>query len=581
MKKERTLGWAMLLSVVLSGPAWGQVKWLTSIDQAKQEAQQSRRFVLVHFWSETCIPCRQLERDVFGQAPFANAMHANFVPVKINLSLLPDVGREYGITSIPTDLILAPDGRVLHRMTSPQDMQQYIASLNQVSAHSRLLMNSPTQIVGAPPQHPPSTAVPPTGQEMTNPYIGNAANQFAQQQQTMPANGPYPGGQRPAGPPTGASFQGPGPQATNGYPQNQPMPNQYGSQPPVGGYAAGQHGGGQYIENPFFRQPPGAGPRPNMTGPSLVGTNGNSNLPAGPGPQGNGQAMGVPPQRNLPGYVENQFANRPPANQGPPAGMPNGGGYGPGPAATSPQLPVESGMAANAGGNIYSGGAPQPAAGPRTNTGGSLAGAPGGPGMAGPGMAGPGMSGPVMGGAQSSANTFQSGPPQGYTPNLPTPDAPISSADANRVAANGAPNNSSPNGMPAATPPSPQNPQLSMDGYCPVSLVDQRAWVKGDVKHGAVHRGRTFLFASAENQQRFLSDPDKYSPMLAGYDPVSFAEKRTFVEGRREHGVTYQDHVYLFASEESLQQFWKAPEQYVPVVQQAMQQSESGRSFVR
>ncbi len=107
-----------------------------------------------------------------------------------------------------------------------------------------------------------------------------------------------------------------------------------------------------------------------------------------------------------------------------------------------------------------------------------------------------------------------------------------------------------------------------------VTLVEQRKWAKGDVRFGAVHRGRTFLFAGQEEQQRFLANPDHFSPMLAGYDPVAFTEQRQFVEGRREHGVTYQDRVYLFSDEASLERFWKSPEQFVPVVQQAMRQSE-------
>ncbi len=166
MKKQSLRIWALGLVLAAIGPqAFGQVQWRNSIEQAKEEARQNSRFVLVHFWSETCPPCVSLERNVFGQAPMANAMHSGFVPVKINLSLLPDVGRAYNITSMPTDVILTPDGRELHRMTSPQDMQQYISILNQVAAHARMMQEVPRPEFSAPgsrPRNCPSSRNKPT-----------------------------------------------------------------------------------------------------------------------------------------------------------------------------------------------------------------------------------------------------------------------------------------------------------------------------------------------------------------------------------------------------------------------------------
>ncbi len=109
--------------------------------------------------------------------------------------------------------------------------------------------------------------------------------------------------------------------------------------------------------------------------------------------------------------------------------------------------------------------------------------------------------------------------------------------------------------------------RLGLEGYCPVTLAEQERWVKGDRQWGAVHRGRTFLFASAEAQHKFLSNFDRYAPALSGFDPVRYADLGQLVDGKRAHGVFYRDQVYLFSSEASLQQFWNAPERYVPVVE--------------
>ena len=110
-----------------------------------------------------------------------------------------------------------------------------------------------------------------------------------------------------------------------------------------------------------------------------------------------------------------------------------------------------------------------------------------------------------------------------------------------------------------------------MDGYCPVSLVEKSTWTKGDVRWGANHRGRTYLFTSATEQARFLASPDRYAPVLSGNDPVRYSERGELVAGSRKHGVFYHNQVYLFADEASLERFWGSPERFANIVRQAMQ----------
>ena len=53
--------------------------------------------------------------------------------------------------------------------------------------------------------------------------------------------------------------------------------------------------------------------------------------------------------------------------------------------------------------------------------------------------------------------------------------------------------------QPAAVPAVPPgNPPLGMDGYCPVHLTESQQWQRGDVRWGAIHRGRTYLFVSQQ-----------------------------------------------------------------------------------
>ncbi len=114
---------------------------------------------------------------------------------------------------------------------------------------------------------------------------------------------------------------------------------------------------------------------------------------------------------------------------------------------------------------------------------------------------------------------------------------------------------------PSTQVPAIQSP-LALDGFCPVTLAEKQQWVAGDRRWGAIHRGRTYLFSGPEEQRRFFSDPDRYSPAVSGNDIILATEQGQAVPGMREHGVFFGNRIYLFSSEATLERFAKNPNQY-------------------
>jgi YHS domain-containing protein/thioredoxin-related protein len=115
---------------------------------------------------------------------------------------------------------------------------------------------------------------------------------------------------------------------------------------------------------------------------------------------------------------------------------------------------------------------------------------------------------------------------------------------------------------PPTPPPAAPEPKLALEGFCPVTLSDKDSWVPGDRRWGAIHRGRVYLFASPSHQKQFLDDPDRYSPVLSGYDPTRFIDRGEPIEGNRQHGMWFRGRMYLFAEEASLERFQRSPEYY-------------------
>jgi len=115
----------------------------------------------------------------------------------------------------------------------------------------------------------------------------------------------------------------------------------------------------------------------------------------------------------------------------------------------------------------------------------------------------------------------------------------------------------------------PNTPPLGLDGYCPVTLRTESRWVAGDRRWGAIHQGHTYLFVGPQQQQQFLANPNEYSPVLSGADAVLAIDTGQQVEGHRRHGVVYENRVFLFSNETSLQRFLQNPKRYAQGVRQA------------
>ncbi|MFN5755625.1 MAG: thioredoxin family protein [Planctomycetia bacterium] len=127
-----------------------------------------------------------------------------------------------------------------------------------------------------------------------------------------------------------------------------------------------------------------------------------------------------------------------------------------------------------------------------------------------------------------------------------------------------------PEGVVAATTPDPYGSMpLGLEGYCAVSLAEKGQWIEGRAQWGARHRGRTYLFAGPEQQQAFLTNPDRYAPALSGDDPVLACDTGKQIAGQRRYGVTYQARTYLFSSPETRTAFAANPQRYTTRVKLA------------
>jgi len=461
---------ALLFTIAFSTLAVGQdIVWVADLENAKQIAAEQDRLVLVHFYGDSCPPCKLLEQNVFPRADVQGALNAKYVAVKISGNRMRGVAKQFRVNRWPTDVIMSADGKILSHRVSPQDPREYIAMLQ------RAVVSAQAASVAATNQavQRPAAAVGPVTRQVG--YTPNAE----------PSGGSFQGGGQFTG---GGQFAG-------GQPYTQPA-----VQPRT--QTGGQFGQGAVQGNPATQgtQYP-AGQTPYQTQPSARQTSPTQPQGAQPGQAPSEERRYQYDPRGAAG-AEKQKQQWPPNYTQP-----------------SQQQPLTQ----NQPGNQF---------------------------------------------VPGQATQTQAPPTQQQITN-PAATAP-------RVASNAWPQQQTAASKPISGGPRGQDSPLCLDGYCAVTLVTTQKWTKADPRWGAIHRRRTYQFATEEAQKLFLSDPDRFAPVLSGYDPVVLIEHRHLEPGFRKHGVFYQEHIYLFSSEETLQRFWQAPEQYANATRAAMQANELG-----
>lgn len=381
------------------------IRWRGSLAEAQAESVASQKPLLMHFTADWCRPCKELNRFVLSSEQLAAVVNRDLVPVQIDMDSAPDLVREYGITSIPCDVFLAADGKLLLKCSSGQTTDAWIRTIERA-------VESHRAIAAAGPE-----------------------GQFARRELDV-------------------------------------LHREWESRRAEAERAATSNAAGEqaFQLEAFHMQSHFASTHPPRT-PSA---------PPADSPGASATAETTP----LPASPQERIVNE----NVPEAGL-----------RPAPLAPLANTELANQANNT-SGKKPQTIGNPW-----------------------------VAESAESDAR----------------------------------PTNSS----------AGFSPDVCLDGLCPVTLLAESRVVKGDPSIGCVHRGRVYFFADQGKQQQFLAAPDRWSPLLAGFDPVHFSRDGKLVPGLRKHGVFMatgdNQAIVLFASDATRQEFQANPQNYLATIEEA------------
>ncbi len=120
------------LAAVASATGAADPGWEPNLSAALAKSKQTGKPVLVDVYADWCGPCQKLAAS-FRDRDVAAALGRGFVAVKVDADADPATTRKYGVSGLPTLLVLTADGKELARTSGSQSPTDLLAWLAKVS----------------------------------------------------------------------------------------------------------------------------------------------------------------------------------------------------------------------------------------------------------------------------------------------------------------------------------------------------------------------------------------------------------------------------------------------------------------
>lgn len=110
-----------------ASPASG--RWLTDYAQARAESRRLNMPLVVHFSATWCVPCQAMNRETLHTPAVLQAFGRDVIGVKLDFDRDSGLKDAFRVKSVPADIVIAPDGKIIGRHSGQQKPGPYAAAL--------------------------------------------------------------------------------------------------------------------------------------------------------------------------------------------------------------------------------------------------------------------------------------------------------------------------------------------------------------------------------------------------------------------------------------------------------------------
>ena len=111
-----------------------ELAWLRGEAEALRQAQARNRPVLIDFMADWCLPCKEMDVQVFANPTVGDELR-DFTLLRVDLTRededasLVAVKARYQVNTLPAVRIVSPGGRIVHRFDTVVDVPTFLQGL--------------------------------------------------------------------------------------------------------------------------------------------------------------------------------------------------------------------------------------------------------------------------------------------------------------------------------------------------------------------------------------------------------------------------------------------------------------------
>lgn len=113
-----------------SGDSVSALTWLRDWDEAKKQAQEQDKPIMINCYTDVCPACRELDSKTFTDIELGAFLSDNFINLKSNAN---DSGlcTNYGVFGVPTTVFTEPDGEYIGEIRGYYPPKQFFIGVQE------------------------------------------------------------------------------------------------------------------------------------------------------------------------------------------------------------------------------------------------------------------------------------------------------------------------------------------------------------------------------------------------------------------------------------------------------------------
>ena len=113
-----------------------QQDWLESVDDAQRLAADGNVPILLHFDASWCGACRRMEKQVLHDTAVKAILGKRLIGVRVDADRHRDLISRYRVSTLPTELVISPDGTERSRFVGAVSLQSYVSRLESITGQA-------------------------------------------------------------------------------------------------------------------------------------------------------------------------------------------------------------------------------------------------------------------------------------------------------------------------------------------------------------------------------------------------------------------------------------------------------------